>query len=105
MISPIPEAKTLLLFLLWLFTNSLPALDAAASFPGLEVVCREDRAAEITGEAAPHPASPPTRYNPQHEIAAEKLDHLFAGMLTEEETLPCSEHGHPPSTATKPGHC
>lgn len=55
MISPVPEARTLLLFLLWLFTKSLPALDPAAAFLGLERVCKENSTGEIAGVGCSHP--------------------------------------------------
>lgn len=44
---PVPEARTLLLFLLWLFVKSFPALDPVAAFPGLGRVCEEISAGEV----------------------------------------------------------
>lgn len=64
MISPIPEARTLLLFLLWLFTKSLLALHPAAAFLGLERVCKEDRAGEMAGVGCSRPACPTSQVQP-----------------------------------------
>lgn len=54
MFFPVPEARTLLLLLLWLFIKSFPALDPEAAFPGLERVCEENRA----GVGCSHPGCP-----------------------------------------------
>lgn len=69
MFFPVPEARTLLLLLLWLFIKSFPALDPEAAFPGLERVCEENRA----GVGCSHPGCPQPDTTPSTKSLCGKI--------------------------------
>lgn len=94
MFFPVPEARTLLLLLLWLFIKSFPALDPEAAFPGLERVCEENRA----GVGCSHPGCPSQIQLPAQNPCVGKLGpspHRNAcGGRNPSDPEPAPSHGH-----------